>query len=385
MKVRLLTPEDASAHEAVASQAFCLSSDPSSATLPEEMMPGAFDDEGHLMADMEIIQRRVNFCGNELKCAAIGGVASKPEYRNRGAVRALFEEMYGPLFEEHGWEVSILYPFSNLYYRKFGYENAGKTLRIKAPFSELREYGFSTAELYDESKLDEILELYARCTAGDCLSFIRTDGHYFSGDPYADVKYTYMWKDGNGKARSYATVIPDRDVRTVYVHEINYEDLESLKGILAFLNSFSGNFDYVVFDKVPEYSPIPKMILNDRIKNIKTECGDVGAVRVMDVTGVLKKVSYPEEKCSFTIEVRDTIERNTGFYHVESEGGKCSVTKTAEGDADIVLGSSALVLLLTGVLSAEDAAYERGVTVINPSSDFFRVFRPRKIFFNDGF
>ena len=188
MKVRLLTPKDAPAHEMVASQAFCLSSDPAKGRLPGEIMPGAFDDEGHLMADMEIIPRRVNFCGNELRCAAIGGVASKPEYRNRGAVRALFNEMYGPLFDKYGWEVSILYPFSNSYYRKFGYGNVGRTLRITAPFSELKEYGFSTAELYDGSQLEEILGLYARCTAKDCLSFIRTDGKYFSGEPYIAVK-----------------------------------------------------------------------------------------------------------------------------------------------------------------------------------------------------
>ncbi|MBR6940240.1 MAG: GNAT family N-acetyltransferase, partial [Clostridia bacterium] len=120
MIIRYLTQDDITEHDKISSQAFsysCEIGDPDS-VLPCEKVLGAFDDDNKtLFADFEIHEKKCYYDGGLLNCAAIGGVAAKPEHRGKGAVRELFER----LFSEENYDISILYPFSEEYYRKLGY------------------------------------------------------------------------------------------------------------------------------------------------------------------------------------------------------------------------------------------------------------------------
>ena len=105
MIIRLLTQKDVAEHDKITSQAFsyaCEIGDPDS-VLPCEKVLGAFDDDNRtLFADLELQERTCNYDGGFLTCAAVGGVAAKPEHRGKGAVKALFEQCYQamlPLYE----------------------------------------------------------------------------------------------------------------------------------------------------------------------------------------------------------------------------------------------------------------------------------------------
>ena len=132
MKIRFLTQDDVAEHNKVSSQAFvyaCEVDDPNSA-LPCPKVLGAFDDDGKtLLADFELQERVCHYDGGLLTCAAIGGVAAKPEHRGKGAVTALFHH----LFRERPYDISILYPFSEPYYRRLGYERVGCSVSVTVP------------------------------------------------------------------------------------------------------------------------------------------------------------------------------------------------------------------------------------------------------------
>lgn len=82
----------------------------------------AFDEDGEMMSTFTVSDFTVQFDGSPCKMGGIGGVATLPQYRRRGGIRACFQralpDMYGS-----GYDFSYLYPFSTAYYRKFGYEN----------------------------------------------------------------------------------------------------------------------------------------------------------------------------------------------------------------------------------------------------------------------
>ena len=82
---------------------------------------GAFDDDGSLMA--RIFNRPYDFYldGIPVKTGGIGAVATFPEYRESGAVRAIFREIL-PSAYKNGEVLSALFPFSHKFYRKFGYD-----------------------------------------------------------------------------------------------------------------------------------------------------------------------------------------------------------------------------------------------------------------------
>lgn len=85
---------------------------------------GAFLDDGEtLIAQVVAICYASYHNGVSVGALGIAGVASSPEHRRAGAVRAIFNHLFS-IAGEKGWELSYLYPFSFRYYRKFGYERA---------------------------------------------------------------------------------------------------------------------------------------------------------------------------------------------------------------------------------------------------------------------
>lgn len=76
--------------------------------------------------EMQLFQQKV-------KMAGVGYVASYPEYRGKGGISSIMSELLSDLHDQ-GVAVSQLAPFSEDFYRKFGYEPTSrrKTYRIPA-------------------------------------------------------------------------------------------------------------------------------------------------------------------------------------------------------------------------------------------------------------
>ena len=82
---------------------------------------GAFDENGKLMA--RILNNKFDFYldGKTVRAGGIGGVATFPEYRDRGAIKGIFKELLPAAYKD-GEVISALYPFKHEFYRKQGYE-----------------------------------------------------------------------------------------------------------------------------------------------------------------------------------------------------------------------------------------------------------------------
>lgn len=387
MIIRQLTPDDIYGHMLCSSQAFCYTiGDPAKETLDRhDFAPGAFDEEtGELLAEIEVDRYFSSFCGKSLDCAAIGGVASRPEHRNKGAVRAIFEDFFVNHALQEGYEISILYPFSTAYYRKFGYETAGTAMDMSIPFTELAHIPRScSVELFDGSQLEALLELFNTIAAKTNLSFIRKDGHYFPGNYLQTGRYIYLWKNAEGKYRGYVNYTVDRGNSVINVSEIGFIDKEALLGLIGFLRTYDGNQKTLHFEKLPVSSPILNIVRNEH--DITRKCYNMGAVRILDLMSVLSKKAWPEKKGHFTFKAIDIIKENDGVFSVDFECGKAEVKRT-DAEPDVILEPNAFSkLFLTGIPSPEAAEYIPGCTVLNKESDIFKAFRPDEAFFCDGF
>ena len=381
MIIRQLKNEDAFQHERVASQAFVFTCDTENCELPEELMLGAFfDDNKTLMADMEIGLRENFFCKSTLKCLAVGGVASKPEYRNRGAIRAIFNTLFNEEKYNGGAEISILYPFSFAYYKKFGYESVGRAVELKFPFSELKDIPkCSDVFLYEEQDNPRFFELYNKSAQKNQLSFVREDKKYFTFDPYKTLKYTYVLNDYS----AYVTFSVSRKEQTVFVDEIEFLNKASLVKILGFLRAFEGNQKYLFFSKISENSPIFSLINVE--KNVSVRLYSMGAARILDVEKVLLKNEYPAEAGEFSLKVIDSVEKNNAVFTVSYENGNVKVSKNKK-DPDVILDiCAASKILLSGIREPSAIEYMNGVEIINHNEAFLKAFPFRDCFYNDGF
>lgn len=370
MIIRLLTQDDVAEHDKVSSQAFsysCEIGDPAS-VLPCEKVLGAFDEDNRtLFADLEIHERLCNYDGGVLTCAAVGGVAAKPEHRGKGAVKALFDAV----FSAREYDVSILYPFSEAYYRKLGYERTGYSVCVRVPFYELSDIPRNQdAALYEGGRTQQLLEIYNRCARPFNLSFVREDAQAFPDKPYFSERFTYIWK-----SESFATISVDREKSTVYVHEIWFDSCESMRGILGFLRNYESNQQYVCFDKLPENTPILHCIRD--LKHCEITLHNTGSARILNVENVLKAHRYGAGSGAFTLRVGDET-----FGVAVSDAG-VRVERNPDCGADVIMDTPAASrALLCGI---DRAAYTPGLTVQNPQTDFFRHFPHQTPFFTDGF
>lgn len=387
MIIRKLTDADIPEHEKLAALAFICETDPyeEGLTLPCEDMLGAFSDDGRLIADMEVGKRQNFYYSSLLSCIAVGGVSSRPEVRRSGSVRALFEKLFEDEDRENGAEISILYPFSNTYYRKFGYEFAGETLSVTLPFSELcAERQEGSAELFEGNDPEELLNLYNSSAAKTCLAFRRENAEMFNCDPYRTAKYTYIWRSPSGEAKAYASFIADRRNSVISVRELNYLDKEGLSGILGFLQAYKGNYASLRFEGIPADFPVPHFISD--MHGCEIRYSYPGAVRILDVESVLKKKRFPVSGGSFTLKCRDTMKKNNDIFHVEYENGKAVVERGGAYKPDIELEPHAFSrLILCGVNNAEELEYLRGAVITGNAERIASAFVPEKLFFNDSF
>ena len=366
--IRFLTQDDVAAHDQITSQAFsyaCEIGNPAS-VLPCEKVLGAFDDDNKtLFADFEIIEKKCCYDGGFLSCAAVGGVAAKPEHRGKGAVKALFAYLLGT----PDYDISILSPFSEAYYSRFGYERIGRCISARIPFSELSNIQRNTdVTLYEGKNTDALLSIYNKCARNYNLCFVREDAEAFSATPYYSKRYTYLWKDG-----AYATIEIDREKSIVSVSELYFDSLESMLGILGFLRNFESNQTAICFQRLPENTPLFHVIRE--LKNCDIRIHNVGSAVVLNMENVLKLHQYPAGEGSFTIQAGNDL------FAVGISDGNVEVRKNPSLLPDVITDiGTASRIVLCGI---EDAAFHPNITIKNPQSDFFDLFPPKVSFFSD--
>ena len=157
--------------------------------------------------------------------AGIGAVASRPQERNKGYVRELFRAMFEEM-NENNQLFSFLFPFSNPYYRKFGYECGNTKQYVEMPldaFAGLAYTGRAELMVYDRD-IGGIKEIYNAFIKDKNLAVVRTDEQFkrlFDRDPYTELYSTYIWYDESSEPSSYISF----DASSEPVNEIHVQEL----------------------------------------------------------------------------------------------------------------------------------------------------------------
>jgi GNAT superfamily N-acetyltransferase len=101
--------------------------------------------------------------GKLVPCAGVAAVAVLPEYRGRGAARALVSELLARERRD-GVAVSVLYPANAELYRQLGYEYAGLRPGFRAPVADVPAARAEVAEM-GSTDLDGVIACFSRFAA----------------------------------------------------------------------------------------------------------------------------------------------------------------------------------------------------------------------------
>lgn len=348
---------------------------------------GAFDEAGKLRARMASIPYTVYFDGQQCGMHGIGGVASLPESRQKGNIRAIFQCAFERMLEQ-GVLLSTLYPFSHMYYRKFGYEMCMSYAQYTIPMNQLASFPepHEAVMLDDGATREEFDALHTRFIARYNLGVKRTDKEWGSvlGGGLKSLRYAYLLKDEHGEA--IASVVlraeGEGEEKTVNAVDIAYMDHEALRRVFGFVHRLRA-----AFRRLTVILPAEEEMLSAMPEpwEVKARIDPNGMARVVDVQGVLERIRLPEGKGNFSVAVSDgMIERNNGVFRVEYDNGARNIAKVT-GNADVSMDVRTFALLALGGGDMRSARMRPDFVVSGNEWTLDQVFTRKPIFMLDRF
>ncbi|MBR6405978.1 MAG: GNAT family N-acetyltransferase [Lachnospiraceae bacterium] len=354
---------------------------------------GAFSEDGVMAA--RIINNRFEgyLDGNPVKNGGIGSVSTLPEYREQGAVRAVFEKLLPEAYRQ-GEVISTLYPFNHAFYRKFGYETV--CVRNIYHFSPavLRNYRFSgTAHPYREGDpVSDYFALYREFAANYNFMLERDEKRMadrLKSVPLRDRRFAYLLSEGDvPKAYLIFQDIRHDPAAILKVQELAWKDRAGFEMILGFLGRFTADYGEIQLP-LPVGVELHSVLRSSLAYDVTKETRQDFMVRIINAEKLLSAIRLPD-CCSFVIQVTDEmIPENNGCFRVKSRTGEENLSgntvERCEDQPDLAVSERALGQLATGAVSLREALL-RPDTVLTAKEELLsRVFVRKDLFIEDHF
>lgn len=289
--------------------------------------------DGHLASYIMVNKFKAKIFNHDVKMGGVGYVASYPENRGQGDINRLMHEIILEL-KKQNYAISNLAPFSESFYRRYGYENAifQKEYHFKdnalQSFKPITKGKVIRGKLTDSTIFDAVLQLYQdKMDQGkQCNTVIRDKWWWERFNTYYPSRYTCVYLDENQKPRGYMFYqIKNGDLN---VDEIYYQTPPAAKALMSIVASHaSSNLSYHI--KLPEDTLLNEFFPNQDLLYINTF--PYMMTRIIDMKQVLAAVKLTNPT-SLIIEVSDDniIDSNNGIWKLTNLNGKNIVEKTNE-------------------------------------------------------
>lgn len=333
---------------------------------PTEKYAAFLDDDETMTSCLSILPFSARFDGETVKMAGIGGVSSLPQFRRCGGIRGCFEKMLPDLYRE-GYVLSMLYPFSTNYYRKFGYETWARGARYELELSHIPDFpreGWSL--LADASNREKALE-DIRLLTGEWERYYNgmvelTERQYAfvsEADPYRKQEFVYIHYDSRGVPGAYMVCRRERDgqEQRMVCSRFVFRDRVGLQGLLTLAKSMQSDHRSIVFT-LPASFCLDPLIDEWSLGAYRRSDASLGMVRVVNAAAALEAARY-RGSGRLSIEISDgQIGENNDIFTVCFEDGRaCSVVRGNREEAHIHMEISEFSRFLTGAADTSALAY----------------------------
>ena len=360
---------------------------------------GAFDDNNTLMA--RVINNKFDFYvdGTAMPAGGIGAVSTLPEYRNKGAVRAIFKELLPEAYAS-GEVISALYPFKHEFYRKFGYETVIGWSQYSLTPELLCRYRFDgVVEKWNPGDpVTDFMTVYNAFAPQFNLAHARTEEqmeeHVHVDKPYIDRRFSYVLKtDGEPIAYVIFKDVKNDPAAILQVEECAWTCRDGFRAVFGFLARFEADYGTIEM-RLPAGIDLQRIVVTPNAYEIKETVFPNFMLRVINAKKLLETIKRPVD-CDFTIRITDEmISENNRTYRVLSDrvevvGERFAADDESAADAapkaDLEVNVRALGQLAIGALNMDEAMLRTDVTVNAKEEMLRRVFIPKKLFVTEAF
>lgn len=327
--------------------------------------------------------------GDDHPTPGLAAVASPPEHRHGGNVRALLRASLRE-YRDRGAHFSLLWPFRYRYYRQFGWDTASQVAVYECEPDALAfasddppAADFRSVAREEAAQLDPVYEAAAE---GDDLRIRRSEAwwRHRVAASYGVERFVYAAAvDDEDRGYIVYRIDEDEEGMTMHVDELTAVDHETRLALLAFCHRHESQVDRI---RVPmradtgllDWAPDPESI----------ECGlhQGPMVRIVDVADALSALSAPAGQERLTLAVTDELAPwNDAVFDLAVDGDGVTCERTDQA-ADLSVGIAGLSQLVVGYRSARDletvgrlSGDRSAVTALD------RAFPPRTPYLKDRF
>lgn len=342
-----------------------------------------------MIAKIQIPMYQVRFDGHLVPLAGIGGVATLPQYRNRGAIRGCFVEAFREM-QKNGILFSYLYPFSTAYYHMFGYTPGCQMTTWKVPLSSLPKGKLTgSISLYEKGEsIADIQEVYTAATNSYNMVSVKEHKQFqniLEVDCYSDQqRYVYLYYNTKGDPAAYLCfqrTAEDRDT-VMACTDLFFTNRESFQELLQFISSFQPRYTYVSFS-------LPSSV---SLTGYFSECNGVqrtvqnwGMWRVVDAEKVLQLARYRGDG-SFTVKIFDKYcPWNEDTFQVQFVDGICKSVDRCSTVPDLEADIADFTDLICGNVTAEDLAFHPSIHTYGNFENLEKAFYRKSAWFHERF
>ncbi|MBX7133560.1 MAG: GNAT family N-acetyltransferase [Fimbriimonadaceae bacterium] len=328
------------------------------------------EDDGRPVAGYTVVPMRTTRGAGVVPCAGIAGVGVLPEARHGQVGTAMMKWSLRDL-RERGFELAALYAFSDQFYRRVGYEVAGRRFQIQCPAQRLprltpslpiRQIAPTDAHL-----LDGCYQAFAKAHSGLNLrtkeQWTERFGQrppmiYAAGDPVE----AYAWVSMEGGFWD--------DLR---VGEFVWSSRRGYESILATLTGLCINRSNLIWYE-PSDSPFLCRFMD---QGIKVSLERHAMFRVLEVPRALSRL-FSEGSGEFSFRVEDAdLPENVGPWRVRYGADGVEVQPCSE--PELVFTSQTFAQAFMGEPSLETLLHNGNVTSTSDRAalDACRLMTPR--------
>lgn len=338
------------------------------------------DDDQTMMSYFVATPFPVHFDKHNCKMIGIGGVATLPQYRRSGGIRACFTAALPDMYAK-GASFSYLYPFSTAYYRKFGYEMCCERFQYKILLSAIPNTKLEGSCILvepDHCYLEDIKKIYETWQNQYNMMVINEDFEYawvLNSNPAKDQIFTYVYKSKAGIPKGFMTFQLEQNgyERNLKCKRFFFTDREGFQGLLSILHSCCSDHLYATFE-LPTNLNITPLLPEWSLGAASCQTHYCGMVRVINVKQVLEMASY-HGTGSLVIDLQDDyIEQNNGKFLVEFENDRAKNVRTTDTPADISIGISDFSRMIVGACDTSALEYMSTAKIFTDMNSLSKVF-----------
>lgn len=309
------------------------------------------DEKEGIVSSLQLNQYKITLNNKDYDTSYIVGVSTFPQVRGRGYMKNIMEFTLDELYKKKQL-VSILMPIDYRLYRKYGYEHCYDQIEYKIDIEDLGRFKIK-GRLYKvtESNIKDLVDIN-NSFLENINGSVSRDGKYYKNlfkEIQSEDGHIYIHED-NGY-EGYIIYFLNGD--TMFVREMYYKNIDSLKSMLKFIYNHNTQCKKVVVS-APINDKIRFVLDNPKTCEIKIKPFMMG--RIIDIKGYLESLDIDTKaNISAKVMIEDKfISQNNGVFNISIKEGKIEVDKIDE-EADICFSINTITQIAFSYIDINEA------------------------------